>query len=226
MNQNSLLPLTNYDKKGIILKVNGGSFFMQRLKDDVRKSIITSSKKLFIEKGFNETSISDIAKNAGISTGNIYRYFLTKQKILDEILSEIEKELIEFLDMLTNSYSLDIHETTYNELFEKMISLSNEKNEELNILFKCENQVQFIVFKQKMLDIFLKKINIILKSLNFDANIDSTLCSALSIAVFNGILQIIKDNSGNTDKMRENLYKFKSIVIDKIDQKILEMAKS
>lgn len=199
---------------------------MQRLKDDVRKSIITSSKKLFIEKGFNETSISDIAKNAGISTGNIYRYFLTKQKILDEILSEIEKELIEFLDMLPNSYSLDNHETTYNELFEKMISLSNEKNEELNILFKCENQVQFIVFKQKMLDIFLKKINIILKSLNFDANIDSTLCSALSIAVFNGILQIIKDNSGNTDKMRENLYKFKSIVIDKIDQKILEMAKS
>ena len=86
--------------------------------------------------------------------------------------------------------------------------------------------MQFIVFKQKMLDIFLKKINIILKSLNFDANIDSTLCSALSIAVFNGILQIIKDNSGNTDKMRENLYKFKSIVIDKIDQKILEMAKS
>lgn len=49
--------------------------------------IIEVSIDLFSKKGYAETSIRDIAKEAGIKTSSIYYYFESKEAILDNILS-------------------------------------------------------------------------------------------------------------------------------------------
>jgi AcrR family transcriptional regulator len=58
--------------------------------DDIRKQkkqlIIDTALKLFAEHGFHATSISQIAKKAGISKGLTYNYFNSKKEILDEIV--------------------------------------------------------------------------------------------------------------------------------------------
>lgn len=59
--------------------------------DDIRKEkkqlIMDTALKLFAEHGFHATSISQIAKKAGISKGLTYNYFNSKKEILDEIVS-------------------------------------------------------------------------------------------------------------------------------------------
>ena len=72
----------------------------EEIRNRTRKLIIDSSLKLFANKGFHGTSISDIAKAAGISKGLAYNYFESKQKIVEAIFeeaistgSELEKEL-------------------------------------------------------------------------------------------------------------------------------------
>ncbi|MCX8129159.1 MAG: TetR/AcrR family transcriptional regulator [Clostridia bacterium] len=50
------------------------------------KKILESAIKVFSEKGFSAATTSEIAKNAGIAEGTIFRYFKTKKDILRGIL--------------------------------------------------------------------------------------------------------------------------------------------
>lgn len=58
--------------------------------DDIRKQkkklIMDTALELFAENGFHATSISHIARKAGISKGLTYYYFESKKEILDEII--------------------------------------------------------------------------------------------------------------------------------------------
>jgi len=60
--------------------------------DDIRKQkkdlILETALELFAENGFHATSISQIAKKAGISKGLTYNYFYSKKEILDNIIQE------------------------------------------------------------------------------------------------------------------------------------------
>lgn len=47
--------------------------------------ILSVSAKLFLEKGFDKTSIQDIAKTAGISKGAIYHHFSSKDEIIKAV---------------------------------------------------------------------------------------------------------------------------------------------
>jgi AcrR family transcriptional regulator len=48
--------------------------------------IMETSLELFAENGFHATSISQIAKKAGISKGLIYNYFESKNELLDALI--------------------------------------------------------------------------------------------------------------------------------------------
>jgi len=54
-----------------------------------RKNILDSAMKLFAQKGFENTSVSAIAREANISKGLIYNYFDTKEAIVEGIVIEL-----------------------------------------------------------------------------------------------------------------------------------------
>ncbi len=61
----------------------------KEMRNKTSRSILNSALKLFAEKGFHGTSISDIAKEAEISKGLIYNYFNSKNSILESIFDEL-----------------------------------------------------------------------------------------------------------------------------------------
>lgn len=86
-----------------------------------RQLIIDSANQLFYQKGYNQTSFSEIADAARMPRGNFYYYFKSKNEILDAVitdriermrhrLTEWDKEystpqekLQRFIDILLNS---------------------------------------------------------------------------------------------------------------------------
>ncbi|NMP14727.1 TetR/AcrR family transcriptional regulator [Thalassotalea sp. Y01] len=48
--------------------------------------ILDISHKMFVEKGYEATSMADVAKQIGIVEGTIYRYFKTKKDVLISVL--------------------------------------------------------------------------------------------------------------------------------------------
>ena len=62
-----------------------------------RDNIVTAADRLFYERGFEHTSFADVAEVVGISRGNFYYHFKTKDQILDAV---IERRLADRQAML------------------------------------------------------------------------------------------------------------------------------
>lgn len=55
---------------------------------DTRKFVIEeAAKELLIKQGFHATSMRDISRTAGVSLGNLYNYYETKEAIFESIIN-------------------------------------------------------------------------------------------------------------------------------------------
>ena len=64
---------------------------------ETRKKILEVSKDLFLEKGFDNTSIQDIIDGlGGLTKGVIYHHFESKDEILQSIISENNQEILNY----------------------------------------------------------------------------------------------------------------------------------
>lgn len=54
--------------------------------EERRNEILDAAQELFMNKGFEETSVSDIVKKVGVAQGTFYYYFDSKDTILNAIL--------------------------------------------------------------------------------------------------------------------------------------------
>lgn len=64
---------------------------MRRIKEpEVRKTeILDAAQKLFIEKGYAKTTVTDILNVHGLSKGVFYYYFKSKEEVMDAIIMRI-----------------------------------------------------------------------------------------------------------------------------------------
>jgi AcrR family transcriptional regulator len=62
-------------------------------KEERKTNIILTALKLFSEKGFYTTTIPDIAEKVGMSVGNFYNYFTSKDILAKELVMYISEYL-------------------------------------------------------------------------------------------------------------------------------------
>jgi TetR/AcrR family transcriptional regulator, fatty acid metabolism regulator protein len=73
----------------------------QRMQDRY-DAILDAAKGAFADKGFEGTSIADIARIAQISDGLVYRYFRNKRELLYEVLRKFYERIL--LDLETQAF--------------------------------------------------------------------------------------------------------------------------
>jgi AcrR family transcriptional regulator len=54
--------------------------------ESLRQRIVAAADQLFYRQGYEHTSFSDIAESVGVSRGNFYYHFKTKDEILDAVI--------------------------------------------------------------------------------------------------------------------------------------------
>ncbi len=59
---------------------------LDELKSNRKQSILDAAMKVFSKNGYHGATVSDIAREAGISKGLLYTYFPGKEELLDELL--------------------------------------------------------------------------------------------------------------------------------------------
>ncbi|KZD98087.1 transcriptional regulator (TetR/AcrR family) [Lactiplantibacillus plantarum] len=136
-----------------------------------RTKIIEAAKKLFEEKGVDETSIRDIAQKAGYSHTTIYLYFKSKQ----ELFNLIAKEPLEDL------YSK----------FEEIYCL--KKSNEDKFFLMCEQYVEFGIKQRNFYSLLTTYRGERIDKERFDNKINDLRMSALDL-VSKVLLKIIPVN--------------------------------
>jgi AcrR family transcriptional regulator len=61
----------------------------EKIRQEKRQLIKETALSLFAANGYEATSISDIARSAGISKGLMYNYFTSKEELLETIWNEL-----------------------------------------------------------------------------------------------------------------------------------------
>ncbi len=90
--------------------------------EERKEEIIAAAQKLFEEKGYESTMMSDVAQSIGISQGLPYRYFKSKLELLDAVWSKMSMGFIKtvvgfkFKPGMNAKEKLDV----YFKLFEDM----------------------------------------------------------------------------------------------------------
>lgn len=198
---------------------------MQKLKDDIKQKIIEVGKKRFKKEGYENTSMKDIASDAGISTGNIYRYFLTKKHLLNEILKEVEEKVSKFVSDIPSNYQDIDSNLIFEGLIELTLKLAKENKDTLKVMLNSETEKQFTDFKEQILDMFTNKLASIIKSITGKEKIDITLCNAISRAQFEGFTYIVKNNVDNIEDLKRNLEIYKKLMLSGLSEKVMEVIK-
>lgn len=75
-------------------------------KQNSRKAITQAAVRLFSEKGYRETSIADIMREADLGIGTFYNYFHSKEDVLKSLLSEIIVEIEQKYERLAKKRQL------------------------------------------------------------------------------------------------------------------------
>lgn len=128
-------------------------------KEAKKDKIIEKSMELFREKGYHTTKVEEITKALGISKGNFYTYFGSKEEVLYEILNIMKNERIKMLEEIdTNKAPKEVLRDfieDYSQIFFKYLKRVNLKN--IDSFLKDEKVVNYMEEVQGILTEFLKK---------------------------------------------------------------------
>ena len=62
-------------------------------REERRRSILDASRRIFAQRGYHKTKVSDILRECGITRGTFYLYFDSKENVFRELLDELLAEL-------------------------------------------------------------------------------------------------------------------------------------
>ena len=103
--------------------------------EEIRQRIVAAADALFYQQGYEKTSFSDIADAVGISRGNFYYHFKSK----DEILETLEKNLLNEYRSLINVLPDESHQSKSDKIDEanknKLIDLMLKNTDLLRVIF-------------------------------------------------------------------------------------------
>lgn len=107
------------------------------IREEKRKLILDTALILFANHGYHSTSISNIAKQAGISKGLMYNYFSGKEELLKTIFLNI---MTEIMGMLNPDHDDEITDDEAEGFFDKFFSILVENPDQWRLYYQLSIQ--------------------------------------------------------------------------------------
>ncbi len=70
---------------------------MQYQKEEVRKAILEAAVEEFGSAGYEKASMRTICRDAGVSVGNLYRYFPSREALFESIVGELYRKTTQLI---------------------------------------------------------------------------------------------------------------------------------
>ena len=104
--------------------------------EERKQEILDTALKLFGERGYERTSITDIAKAIGVAQGLCYRYFPSKEALFDSAMEQYADVLVEqFIGSQTDDYK------SLRQIIEKMpATIEDQDTKYYSVFHGVENK--------------------------------------------------------------------------------------
>lgn len=162
---------------------------MQVPKYQVRQNILDAALEEFSAKGYKHASIRNIATQAGITPGNIYSYFPSKEKLFDVLLQPTATRIkaISNLDFPNSTLS------TLELVIDAIVALFREEKQQVMILLNGSEGSPFAEIGAGLYQIAAERIREYLPTYPNGEPIDPLFARALAVAVIDGLIILINE---------------------------------
>ncbi len=109
-------------------------------KIETKNNIFEAAGRLFKEKGYVNTTVDEITREAGIGKGTFFNYYPTKEALLMDFVKQKE-ELVYDLVLKELKKNTSVREKIKNVLV--LVAKSNERDKELTKLFVFEHMRRY-----------------------------------------------------------------------------------
>jgi len=180
---------------------------IEKIKTSRKIQILETSLRLFAQKGFHNTSIDQIAREAGISKGLIYNYFNSKEELLQEVFEQCYSEFDQFGNLINSKNPKKI----LSEVFQLFFHLLEEKTDMYLLVSELSLRVHEFPFVLQYVEKKYQQYLDLLKTLLTNIGFSNPEDEAYSIlALMDGII-----SQYLVFKASYPLNKYKSILISK-----------
>ncbi len=122
--------------------------------EERRNEILDVAEKMFLEKGYENTSTVDIVTAINIAKGTLYYHFKTKNEIMNAIIERRVAQVVEELNRIAENKSIYFLDRIV--MVFKMAKFSDINNEQnLNYLHKNENNFMHQKMQEAMVETFV-----------------------------------------------------------------------
>ena len=178
----------------------------QILKNSVKDQIIDSATTELLEYGYKDSSMRRIAKNAQMTVGNLYRYFNSKDEMINFIIDPTFERINLILKDLTGNgvvigkdeIDVSILENgkiyqILDSLAEELVNIYSENPNVMKIIMMHSNVNQYVNdwFAKLILKLFEKQ-NIIINQA--EQRKCETLSKAYASSIIEGVRECFKDD--------------------------------
>ena len=133
---------------------------MQVLKDELRHRILLESEHLFLQRGYDRTSMQMIADKVNISKGNLYHYFKNKEELFYELTDSaadgLKRMILRFRSM---RFDLNMDAQEFRMLLtEEVLSLLLAEKYGLLLIMEQANGTRYENLRPVMIELIASKI--------------------------------------------------------------------
>lgn len=175
---------------------------MQVIKDEVRHKILTEAQHLFLQRGYDRTSLQMIAEKVNISKSNLYRYFDSKEALFYELTDSAAEGLKRLILRLRDKrFDPSTGQREYQFLLtEETLHLFTEEKYGLLLIMEQAHGTRYEGLRDSMVELLAAKIAPLL------ADEDNSLLQAQIMAknLIDGTVMILK-NRVRPREIRTNL---------------------
>jgi AcrR family transcriptional regulator len=131
----------------------------QYKKDEVKERIDSAALSVFAEKGYRSAKVSDISAAAGVSVGNIYRYYANKDDIFYSLIPEdFPAEFKAVIARKIGSAQTGRDSRAIADMADVFIGFMAGHREQITILFSGSQGTRYASIKSDFADILLSLV--------------------------------------------------------------------
>lgn len=125
---------------------------MQILKEYIREDILSSAKRIFLEKGFRGTKMRDIAETVGISTSNLYNYFPSKIELYTAIVDRTANHVLYIVTRYREVMDLSKKDEILPRMVQEIYELMSEEQESLLLVLSDGEDTKYAQLPDQVLE--------------------------------------------------------------------------
>lgn len=166
--------------------------------EERKREMIETAMKLFATKGYESTSMSDIAREMNVVPGLCYRYFKSKEALYHEALNVYAYECVQpMMQVMHQDYdSLEEYITNMHSMFRNL-----DGKEKYHDFFHREgNEIFHWELEHCIVKLLEPEMTFLLQSMKDRGLIKIEDCKNTAIFIIHGEMPILNDDSIDTEE--------------------------